>query len=83
MIAGLAAEGETVVNRVYHLDARLRAPEAKLSACGAQIESFVFLTDRPRERNPPVAFFCTAYKWTPQRGPAAGTQRSKRSVCHV
>ena len=37
VIAGLAAEGETVVNRVYHLDRGFERLEEKLSACGAQI----------------------------------------------
>jgi UDP-N-acetylglucosamine 1-carboxyvinyltransferase len=37
VIAGLAAEGETVVNRVYHLDRGFEKLEAKLSDCGAQI----------------------------------------------
>ncbi len=37
IIAGLAAEGETVVNRVYHLDRGFERIEAKLSACGAEI----------------------------------------------
>lgn len=38
VIAGLAAEGETVVNRVYHLDRGFERLEAKLAACGARIE---------------------------------------------
>tara|TARA_R110002073_G_scaffold54023_2_gene139251 strand:- start:1409 stop:2674 length:1266 start_codon:yes stop_codon:yes gene_type:complete len=38
VIAGLAAEGETVVNRVYHLDRGFEKLEAKLSGCGARIE---------------------------------------------
>ncbi|OLF77702.1 UDP-N-acetylglucosamine 1-carboxyvinyltransferase [Maricaulis sp. W15] len=38
VIAGLAAEGETVVNRVYHLDRGFERLEAKLSGCGAKIE---------------------------------------------
>lgn len=38
VIAGLAAEGETTVNRVYHLDRGFEQLENKLSACGAQIE---------------------------------------------
>ncbi len=38
VLAGLAAEGETVINRVYHLDRGYEQLEAKLSACGAQIE---------------------------------------------
>jgi UDP-N-acetylglucosamine 1-carboxyvinyltransferase len=38
VIAGLAAEGETVVNRVYHLDRGFERLEAKLSGCGARIE---------------------------------------------
>ena len=38
VIAGLAAEGETTVNRVYHLDRGFERLEEKLSACGAVIE---------------------------------------------
>ena len=38
VIAGLAAEGETVVNRVYHLDRGFERLEEKLSGCGATIE---------------------------------------------
>jgi UDP-N-acetylglucosamine 1-carboxyvinyltransferase len=38
VIAGLAAEGDTTVNRVYHLDRGFERLEAKLSACGASIE---------------------------------------------
>jgi UDP-N-acetylglucosamine 1-carboxyvinyltransferase len=38
VIAGLAAEGETVVNRVYHLDRGYERLEEKLAACGARIE---------------------------------------------
>ena len=38
VIAALAAEGETVVNRVYHLDRGFERLEDKLSRCGAAIE---------------------------------------------
>ncbi len=38
VIAALAAEGETMVNRVYHLDRGFEALEKKLGACGAEIE---------------------------------------------
>ena len=38
VLAGLAAEGETVIGRVYHLDRGYDGLEAKLSACGADIE---------------------------------------------
>ena len=38
VIAGLAAEGETVVNRVYHLDRGFERLEEKLTNCGAQVE---------------------------------------------
>jgi UDP-N-acetylglucosamine 1-carboxyvinyltransferase len=38
VLAGLAAEGETIVNRVYHLDRGYERVEEKLSACGARIE---------------------------------------------
>jgi UDP-N-acetylglucosamine 1-carboxyvinyltransferase len=38
VIAGLAAEGETLVNRVYHLDRGFEHLEHKLRGCGAEIE---------------------------------------------
>jgi UDP-N-acetylglucosamine 1-carboxyvinyltransferase len=38
VIAGLAAEGETIVNRVYHLDRGFERVEEKLVRCGAAIE---------------------------------------------
>ncbi len=38
VIAGLVAEGETEIHRVYHLDRGFEALEAKLRRCGAQIE---------------------------------------------
>jgi UDP-N-acetylglucosamine 1-carboxyvinyltransferase len=37
VIAGLAAQGETVVNRVYHLDRGFERLEQKLGACGAKV----------------------------------------------
>ncbi|MBV8464334.1 MAG: UDP-N-acetylglucosamine 1-carboxyvinyltransferase, partial [Burkholderiales bacterium] len=38
VIAALAAEGETVVDRIYHLDRGYEHIEAKLGGVGAQIE---------------------------------------------
>jgi UDP-N-acetylglucosamine 1-carboxyvinyltransferase len=38
VIAGLMAEGQTIINRVYHLDRGFERLEQKLSGCGAQIE---------------------------------------------
>jgi UDP-N-acetylglucosamine 1-carboxyvinyltransferase len=38
VIAGLAAEGETMVHRVYHLDRGFERLEEKLSNCGASVE---------------------------------------------
>ena len=38
ILAGLAAEGETLVKRVYHLDRGYERVEGKLGACGAVIE---------------------------------------------
>lgn len=38
VLAGLAAEGETTISRVYHLDRGYEAVEQKLKACGARIE---------------------------------------------
>ncbi len=37
-IAGLAAEGETIINRVYHLDRGYERLDEKLAACGATVE---------------------------------------------
>lgn len=37
-LAGLAAKGETVLNRIYHLDRGYEKLEEKLAACGADIE---------------------------------------------
>ena len=38
VIAGLAAEGETIVDRIYHLDRGYEALEKKLGALGARVE---------------------------------------------
>ena len=38
VLAGLFADGETLVNRVYHLDRGYERLEEKLAACGAEIE---------------------------------------------
>jgi UDP-N-acetylglucosamine 1-carboxyvinyltransferase len=38
VVAGLVAAGETVINRVYHLDRGYERLEEKLAACGARIE---------------------------------------------
>jgi len=45
VIAALAAKGETMIHRVYHLDRGYERLEEKLAACGARIE-------RVRERKP-------------------------------
>ena len=41
VIAGLMAEGQTTINRVYHLDRGFERLEQKLSRCGAEIERLV------------------------------------------
>ena len=38
VLAGLVAEGETVVHRVYHLDRGYEDIDGKLTRCGAHIE---------------------------------------------
>ena len=38
VIAGLVAKGDTVINRVYHLDRGFERIEEKLGRCGADIE---------------------------------------------
>jgi UDP-N-acetylglucosamine 1-carboxyvinyltransferase len=38
VLAGLAAEGETEIGRIYHLDRGYERLEEKLAACGAEIE---------------------------------------------
>jgi UDP-N-acetylglucosamine 1-carboxyvinyltransferase len=47
VIAGLVAEGETVVRRVYHLDRGYEQIEKKLSAAGAQIERISLTGEAP------------------------------------
>jgi UDP-N-acetylglucosamine 1-carboxyvinyltransferase len=43
VLTGLAAKGETVVNRVYHLDRGYERLEEKLAACGARIERITWV----------------------------------------
>ncbi|BBK31485.1 UDP-N-acetylglucosamine 1-carboxyvinyltransferase [Stella humosa] len=38
VLAGLAAEGDTILSRVYHLDRGYERVEEKLAACGAEVE---------------------------------------------
>jgi UDP-N-acetylglucosamine 1-carboxyvinyltransferase len=38
VIAGLVAEGRTLIDRIYHLDRGYERMERKLAACGADIE---------------------------------------------
>jgi len=38
ILAGLAIDGETLLNRVYHLDRGYERLEEKLAACGAEIK---------------------------------------------
>ena len=38
VLAGLVAKGETIVNRIYHLDRGYEKIEQKLSNCGAKIK---------------------------------------------
>ena len=44
VIAGLAAQGETIIGRVYHLDRGFERMEDKLAQCGAQIERLANLS---------------------------------------
>ena len=41
ILAGLAAKGDTLVNRVYHLDRGYERVEEKLGSCGAKIERII------------------------------------------
>jgi UDP-N-acetylglucosamine 1-carboxyvinyltransferase len=38
VVAALAADGETLVDRIYHLDRGYERMETKLAALGAQVE---------------------------------------------
>jgi UDP-N-acetylglucosamine 1-carboxyvinyltransferase len=38
VIAGLVAEGETLIDRIYHLDRGYETLEKKLGALGARVE---------------------------------------------
>jgi UDP-N-acetylglucosamine 1-carboxyvinyltransferase len=52
ILAGLAAEGETVVSRVYHLDRGYERVEEKLGACGAQDRTDARRWPTPGSRTP-------------------------------
>ncbi len=41
VLAGLVAEGETVIRRIYHLDRGYEQLEKKLQSVGAKISRFV------------------------------------------
>ena len=47
VIAGLVAQGETLVRRVYHLDRGYEAIERKLRAAGADIERVALAGSTP------------------------------------
>jgi UDP-N-acetylglucosamine 1-carboxyvinyltransferase len=47
VIAGLVADDETIVRRVYHLDRGYEAIEKKLSGVGADIQRIALETERP------------------------------------
>ena len=38
VLAGLIAKGETIINRIYHIDRGYESIEKKLQACGADIK---------------------------------------------
>jgi UDP-N-acetylglucosamine 1-carboxyvinyltransferase len=38
IIAALAAEGDSIIHRIYHIDRGYEAIEEKLAGCGAAIE---------------------------------------------
>ena len=42
ILAGLVARGETIINRVYHLDRGYERVEEKLGMCGANIKRVSF-----------------------------------------
>ena len=69
VIAGLAAEGETIVNRVYHLDRGFERLEEKLSGCGAEIER--------------ISGSVLLRVHGSARRPMSGARASRRGRCHV
>src|SRR5690606_6536680 len=70
VLAGLIAEGETVVSRVYHLDRGYAQMEVALGALGAKIERFN--ADGPAASLQPVA--------EPMRAGAAHAVAARRSM---
>lgn len=58
LIAGLVAQGETTINRIYHLDRGYEAIEDKLRACGAIIER---VRDEQKTDNTPETTAATAF----------------------
>jgi len=55
ILAGLAAEGDTTVSRVYHLDRGYERVEEKLGACGGDVERIRGAPARPRGSDGPSA----------------------------
>ena len=47
VIAGLVAEGETIVRRVYHLDRGYEAIEKKLAGVGADVQRIALEAEAP------------------------------------
>ncbi len=54
VLAGLVAEGETIVDRIYHLDRGYEAMETKLNALGANVARVSGAAER-RSQRPPVS----------------------------
>jgi UDP-N-acetylglucosamine 1-carboxyvinyltransferase len=54
VLAGLVAKGETVIDRVYHIDRGYEKIEAKLRAVGADIERIRESVTAPLSQSPPV-----------------------------
>ena len=85
VIAGLAAEGETMVNRVYHLDRGFERLEEKLSGCGADRSSASANNDAPssESRDLPVASCRTASYCQKSRVTRCDRQPSTRCVIRM
>ena len=60
VLAGLVAKGETIIDRVYHIDRGYEKIEAKLRALGADIERIRESVTAPLSRNSRGSAECNA-----------------------
>ena len=90
VIAGLVAEGETTIDRIYHLDRGYERIEEKLSALGARIRARAMTAPHPAAncamrrsatRRPTPSATIAALLFAVERAPQRARARHRRARC--